>query len=66
MFNSRKKRHIRFVSDSIYNLRYSLLNDAILLHRGMGRDDLDRLIIRMSIKSKRLVRYNRYLRLLTF
>jgi hypothetical protein len=66
ILSTRKSRHLRYLDNSIYELRYELLNDAIKLRNNMGRDDLDRHIVKMTIKSKKLIKYNKYLRLLRF
>ena len=66
IFSRRKIRHVNYLDNSIYKLRYELLNDAIKLRNNMGRDDLDRHIVKMTIKSKKLIKYNKYLRLLRF
>ena len=66
IFSRRKIRHVKYLDNSIYELRYELLNDAIKLRNNMGRDDLERHIVKMTIKSKKLIKYNKYLRLLKF
>lgn len=66
IFSRRKIRHVNYLDNSIYRLRYELLNDAIKLRNNMGRDDLERHIVKMTIKSKKLIKYNKYLRLLRF
>ena len=66
ILSTRKNRHLRYLDNSIYELRYELLNDAITLRKKMGRDDLERHIIKMTIKSEKLIKYNKYLKLLRF
>lgn len=66
IFSSRKSRHLRYLDNSIYELRYELLNDAIKLRKTMGRDDLHQHVASMTRKSSRLIKYNKYLRLLRF
>ncbi len=62
---SRKRKHIDFIYEAVYDLKYSLLNDALKLDNLTGLN-LDNKVKIIKQKSKRMKKYQRYLKQIEF
>lgn len=62
---SRKRKHIDFIYNTVYDLKYSLLNDALKLDCLTG-SHLNNRIDKIKQKSLRMKKYQRYLRQIEF
>tara|TARA_B100000287_G_scaffold340535_1_gene326990 strand:+ start:1423 stop:1629 length:207 start_codon:yes stop_codon:yes gene_type:complete len=60
---TRKTKHVQFVQDYLFHLRYGLINDALKLDSLTGKK-LDAKIDKIKTKSSNFKKYQKYLKLL--
>ena len=62
---SRKQKHLRFVSQRLYDLHSEITNESMELHKLKGIK-LNNKVNRLVLLSSNIDRYKKYLKLITF